>query len=145
MASLLRLREMEQAGMKIRYEFANGEISEVEVSEELGRTLAEMTHRAALRDRAETRRHVSLDKLLSLGAQIGDGNASVEELTEQALAIAALRRAVDQLEPQQRALVQKVFYENRSIASIAREEGVNPATVSHRLERIYRKLNKIFE
>lgn len=54
--------------MKIRYEFANGEISEVEVSEELGRTLAEMTHRAALRDRAETRRHVSLDKLLSLGA-----------------------------------------------------------------------------
>ena len=131
--------------MKIRYEFANGEISEVEVSEELGRTLAEMTHRAALRDRAETRRHVSLDKLLSLGAQIGDGNPSVEELTEQALDLAALRRAVDQLEPQQQALVQKVFYENRSIASIAREEGVNPATVSHRLERIYRKLNKIFE
>ena len=131
--------------MKIRYEFANGEISEVEVSEELGRTLAEMTHRAALRDRAETRRHVSLDKLLSLGAQIGDGSPSVEELTEQALDLAALRRAVDQLEPQQQALVQKVFYENRSIASIAREEGVNPATVSHRLERIYRKLNKIFE
>ena len=131
--------------MKIRYEFANGEISEVEVSEELGRTLAEMTHRAALRDRAETRRHVSLDKLLSLGAQIGDSNPSVEELTEQALDMAALRRAVDQLEPQQWALVQKVFYENRSIASIAREEGVNPATVSHRLERIYRKLNKLFE
>lgn len=131
--------------MKIRYEFANGEISEVEVSEELGRTLAEMTHRAALRDRAETRRHMSLDKLLSLGAQIGDGSPSVEELTEQALDLAALRRAVDQLEPQQQALVQKVFYENRSIASIAREEGVNPATVSHRLERIYRKLNKIFE
>lgn len=131
--------------MKIRYEFANGEISEVEVSEELGRTLAEMTHRAALRDRAETRRHMSLDKLLSLGAQIGDGSPSVEELTEQALDLAALRRTVDQLEPQQQALVQKVFYENRSIASIAREEGVNPATVSHRLERIYRKLNKIFE
>lgn len=131
--------------MKIRYEFANGEISEVEVSEELGRTLAEMTHRAALRDRAETRRHVSLDKLLLLGAQIGDGSPSVEELTEQALDMATLRRAVDQLEPQQRALVQKVFYENRTIASIAREEGVNPATVSHRLERIYRKLNKIFE
>ena len=131
--------------MKIRYEFANGEISDVEVSEELGRTLAEMTHRAALRDRAETRRHVSLDKLLSLGAQIGDGSPSVEELTEQALDLAALRWAMNQLEPQQRALVQKVFYENRSIASIAREEGVNPATVSHRLERIYRKLNKIFE
>ena len=131
--------------MKIRYEFANGEISEVEVSEELGRTLAEMTHRAALRDRAETRRHVSLDKLLSLGAQIGDGNPSVEELTEQALDLAALRRAVDQLEPQQRELLRMVYEEGRSCASIARDEGVNPRTVRERLYRAQEKLKKIFK
>lgn len=131
--------------MKIRYEFANGEISEVEVSEELGRTLAEMTHRAALRDRAETRRHVSLDKLFSLGAQIGDGNPSVEELTERALDIAALRRAVDQLEPQQRELLRMVYEEGRSCASIARDEGVNPRTVRERLYRAQEKLKKIFK
>ena len=131
--------------MKIRYEFANGEISEVEVSEELGRTLAEMTHRAALRDRAETRRHVSLDKLLSLGAQIGDGNPSVEELTEQALDVAALRRAMDQLEPQQQELLHMVYEEGRSCASIARDEGVNPRTVRERLYRAQEKLMKIFK
>lgn len=131
--------------MKIRYEFANGEISEVEVSEELGRTLAEMTHRAALRDRAETRRHVSLDKLLSLGAQIGDGNPSVEELTEQALDMAALRRAVDQLEPQQQELLRMVYEEGRSCASIARDEGVNPRTVRERLYRAQEKLKKSFK
>ncbi len=131
--------------MKIRYEFANGEISEVEVSEELGRTLAEMTHRAALRDRAETRRHMSLDKLLSLGAQIGDGSPSVEELTEQALDFAALRRAVDQLEPQQRELLRMVYEEGRSCASIARDEGVNPRTVRERLYRAQEKLKKIFK
>lgn len=145
MALLLRLREMEQAGMKIRYEFANGEISEVEVSEELGRTLAEMSHRAALRDRAETRRHVSLDKLISLGAQIGDGNPSVEELTEQALDMAALRRAVDQLEPQQKELLRMVYEEGRSCASIARDEGVNPRTVRERLYRAQEKFKKIFK
>jgi len=145
LASLLRLREMEQAGMKIRYEFANGEISEVEVSEELGRTLAEMTHRAALRDRAETRRHVSLDKLLSLGAQIGDGNPSVEELMEQALDMAALRRAMDQLEPQQKELLRMVYEEGRTCASIARDEGVNPRTVRERLYRAQEKLKKIFK
>lgn len=131
--------------MKIRYEFANGEISEVEVSEELGRTLAEMTHRAALRDRAETRRHVSLDKLLSLGAQIGDGQPSVEELTEQALDMAALRRAMDQLEPQQKELLRMVYEEGRSCASIARDEGVNPRTVRERLYRAQEKLKKIFK
>ena len=131
--------------MKIRYEFANGEISEVEVSEELGRTLAEMTHRAALRDRAETRRHVSLDKLLSLGAQIGDGNPSVEELTEQALDMAALRRAMDQLEPQQKELLRMVYEEGRTCASIARDEGVNPRTVRERLYRAQEKLKKSFK
>lgn len=131
--------------MKIRYEFANGEISEVEVSEELGRTLAEMSHRAALRDRAETRRHVSLDKLISLGAQIGDGNPSVEELTEQALDMAALRRAVDQLEPQQKELLRMVYEEGRSCASIARDEGVNPRTVRERLYRAQEKFKKIFK
>jgi len=131
--------------MKIRYEFANGEISEVEVSEELGRTLAEMTHRAALRDRAETRRHVSLDKLLSLGAQIGDGNPSVEELMEQALDMAALRRAMDQLEPQQKELLRMVYEEGRTCASIARDEGVNPRTVRERLYRAQEKLKKIFK
>lgn len=126
--------------MKIRYEFANGEISEVEVSEELGRTLAEMTHRAALRDRAETRRHVSLDKLLSLGAQIGDGNPSVEELAEQALDMAALRRAVDQLEPQQKELLRMVYEEGCTCASIAREDGVSEYAVRDRLYRIHKKL-----
>lgn len=131
--------------MKIRYEFANGEISEVEVSEELGRTLAEMTHKAALRDRAETRRHISLDKLLSLGAQIGDGNPSVEELAERALDMAALRRAVDQLEPQQKELLRMVYEEGRSCASIAREQGVNPRTVRERLYRAQEKLKKIFK
>ena len=131
--------------MKIRYEFANGEISEVEVSEELGRTLAEMTHRAALRDRAETRRHVSLDKLLSLGAQIGDGNPSVEELMEQALDMAALRRAMDQMEPQQKELLRMVYEEGRTCASIARDEGVNPRTVRERLYRAQEKLKKIFK
>ena len=128
--------------MKIRYEFANGEISEVEVSEELGRTLAEMTHRAALRDRAETRRHVSLDKLLSLGAQIGDGNASVEELTERALNMAALRRAVDQLELQQRELLCMVYEEGRSYASIASDEHVDESAVRRRMARIHARLKK---
>lgn len=128
--------------MKIRYEFANGEISEVEVSEELGRTLAEMTHRAALRDRAETRRHVSLDKLLSLGAQIGDGNVSVEELTAQALDMAALRRAVDQLEPQQKQLLRMVYEECRTYASIASDEHVDESAVRRRMARIHARLKK---
>lgn len=126
--------------MKIRYEFANGEVSEVEVSEELGRALADMTHCAALRDRAETRRHVSLDRLIALGAQIIEDQPSVEALAEQALDIAALHRATEQLTPKQRDLLRMVYEEGRSCASIAREDGVSEFAVRDRLYRIHKKL-----
>lgn len=131
--------------MKIRYEFATGEVSEIEVSEELGRAIEEMTHKAALRDRAETRRHTSLDKLLSLGAQIGDEQASTEELAERALDQAALSRAMDMLGPQQRCLIQRVYFDGCAIASIALEEGVWPNAIQSRLRRAETKLRKFIE
>lgn len=129
--------------MKIKYEFATGEVSEIEVSEELGRAIEEMTHQAALRDRTETRRHVSLDKLLSLGVQIAERTLSVEELVEQALDHAALLRAMEQLEPKQKELLSKVYFERRSYASIARQEGVDESAIRHRLTRILKKLGKM--
>lgn len=131
--------------MKIRYEFATGEVSEIEVSEELGCAIEGMTHKAALRDRAETRRHVSLDKLLALGAQIGDGQANTEELAEQALERAALLRAMDTLEPQQRELIHRVYCDGCSCASIAREEHVSEYAVRDRIYRIHKVLRKFLD
>ena len=131
--------------MKIRYEFATGEVSEIEVSEELGRALEEIAHKAKLRDRAESRRHDSFEALMEQGAQFAAQQASVEELAEAALDKAALSRAMQGLEPQQRKLVRMAYFEGRSIASIARSENVHPATISHRLERIQKRLKKMFE
>lgn len=131
--------------MKIRYEFATGEVSEVEVSEELGRAIADMTHRTALRDRAETRRHVSLERLLALGAQISDDQTGTDDLAEQAIITAAVLRALESLNSQQKMLIWKVYYEGRTCRSIAYEEGVHPATITHRLQRIYQILRKELE
>lgn len=131
--------------MKIRYEFATGEISEIEVSEELGRAIEEMTHQAALRGRAETRRHVSLDKLLALGAQISGDEDSVETLAEQVLDRAALLRAMKALEPQQRELLLKVYFEGLSCASIARQEHVSEFAVRSRLYRIHDALKRFLQ
>lgn len=130
--------------MKIRYEFATGEASEVEVSEELGRAFAEMAHRVALKDRAETRRHVSLERLLEMGVPFADGT-DIEALAEWALDKAALSRAMDRLEPHQQDLVRKVYFEGRSIASIAHDEGVWPNAIHTRLARVVKNLKKIFE
>lgn len=130
--------------MKIRYEFATGEVSEIEVSEELGRVIEEMTHQAALRDRAETRRHVSLDKLLEAGLPLADDNC-VETLAERAIDRAALVRAIEQLLPQQKELLLKVYFEGFSYADVARDEDVDRSAIRKRMLRIFEKIRKNME
>lgn len=130
--------------MKIRYEFATGEVSEIEVSEEFGRVIEEMTHQAALRDRAETRRHVSLDKLLEAGLPLADDNC-VETLAERAIDHAALLHAMEQLLPQQKELLLKVYFEGRSYADVARDEGVDRSAIRKRMLRIFDKIRKNME
>lgn len=130
--------------MKIRYEFATGEVSEIEVSEELGRLIEEMTHQAALRDRAETRRHVSLDKLLEAGLPLADDNC-VETLAERTIDHAALLHAMEQLLPQQKELLLKVYFEGRSYADVARDEGVDRIAIRKRMLRIFDKIRKNME
>lgn len=47
--------------MKVRYEFANGEVSEIEVDDSLGELLMDFDRQEYNNDHKETRRHVSLD------------------------------------------------------------------------------------
>ena len=47
--------------MKVRYEFVNGEISEIEVDDNLGELLVDFDRQEYNNDHKETRRHTSLD------------------------------------------------------------------------------------
>lgn len=53
-----------------------------------------------------------------------------------------LREAIDALQPQQKALIHKVFFEGRTCTSIAKEDGVSKAAISNRLKKIYAALGK---
>lgn len=53
--------ERRTAKMKIRYEFVNGEVSEIEVDDSLGELLVDFDRQQYNNDHRETRRHVSLD------------------------------------------------------------------------------------
>ena len=52
--------ERRTAKMKIRYEFVNGEVSEIEVDDSLGELLVDFDRQQYNNDHRETRRHVSL-------------------------------------------------------------------------------------
>lgn len=54
--------------MRVRYEFVNGEWSEIEVEDSLGELLVELDRQEYNNDHRETRRHMSLDGMDYEGA-----------------------------------------------------------------------------
>ena len=130
--------------MKITYEFVTGEISEVEVDERLGGMLLDLDRQQYNNEQKETRRHVSLNGMDYEGELFvsAEDTAGEAERREDA---ARLLSAMEALSPAQQELVLKVYFNGRSCASIAAEEGVDKSAISHRLERIYKKLRKILK
>ena len=127
--------------MKITYEFVTGEVSEVEVDERLGGMLLDLDRQQYNNDQKETRRHFSLDGMdyegeLFASAQDTEGEAVRRE------DMARLYSAMEILSPAQRELVEKVYFEERKITDIAREEGVSEAAIRNRLKKIYSRLKK---
>ena len=129
--------------MKITYEFVTGEVSGVEVDEHLGGMLLDLDRQQENNDQKETRRHFSLDGMDYEGEQF----ASAEDTEREAVRredMARLYSAMEALSPSQRELVEKVYFEERKITDIAREEGVSHVAVRDRLERIYKKIKNNF-
>ena len=68
--------------MKIKYEFADKTVCEVEVDEEFAKQYEEIEYREKLVDRKETRRHQSLDKSLENGWDVEDWRINIEKEIE---------------------------------------------------------------
>lgn len=126
--------------MKITYNFVNGESVAVEVSEEVASICMELDRTEYNNDHKETRRHTTLDN--GIGPQ--DWFASDEydplrvlEMEEESKRI---REAFGMLTEKQKELVEKIFIEGMSISAYAKMIGIQQASVSHRIERIRKKL-----
>ena len=108
--------------------------------------MEEIAHKAKLRDRAESRRHDSFEALVEQGAQFAAQQASVEELAEAALDKAALLRAMQDLEPQQRELVRMVYFLSLIHISITSGEvDVFGKNIKGNERRIYPRIGAIIE
>lgn len=130
--------------MKITYEFVTGEISEVEVDERLGGMLLDLDRQQENNDQKETRRHFSLNGMDYEGELFASAE-DTEKAVEHREDMARLFSAMEALSPSQRELVKKVYFEEQKITDIAAEEGVDKSAISHRLERIHKKLKKILD
>lgn len=118
---------------------------EVEVSDELAFAYNDMEHREKLNERKETRRHQSLNKSLDNGWDIADETADTEIIAENNELKKNLKEAITKLQPQQKELILKVFYEDMTVTELSVYYGVSKAAICDRLKKIYNKLGKFLK
>ena len=133
--------------MIIKYEFLSkltDEVSEVEVSEELGRAMVEMEKDDFNNDRRETRRHCYMSELEENGRYIADESDLLDDILEAELHD-ALMAAIEKLQPQQKELLIRVYWKKEHQKDIAAEEGVSKMAISGRMKRIINSLKKFLK
>lgn len=128
--------------MKIKYEFVTGESVEIEVMDSVAEVAAAIDRDIKNNNRRERRIHSSVEELAENGIQLADDRADIHSAVEEHEVKMALHKALDQLLPQQKELIQKVFFEGKSISEIAREENVYESAIRNRLNKIYKKMKK---
>lgn len=133
--------------MIIKYDFlskVSGEISEVEVNDDLGRTMEQMAIDEFNLNRKETRRHCYMSQLEESGHYIADDNDLLDNVLEAELH-KELIAAIEKLQPEQKELLIRVYWNNENQKNIAAEEGVSQQAISSRLKTIHNFLKKFLK
>lgn len=100
-------------------------------------------YKTSCRERQEEFWCRSLDEDYENGIDPIDETVDVEDELEKQEESNALQKAIARLEPQQRWLVEQIYFLGRTQVEISDELGVSEVAVSLRLKKIYAKLKKI--
>lgn len=118
--------------MKINYTFANGETSEVEVTEEIGNMILDSRRKESNLERKERYHCYSLDAAVYEGAEYA-GEDTPERMLVQQIESQRLAELLQGLsEVQRRRLL--LYAEGKSLREIARMEGVDHKAVKKSVE-----------
>lgn len=133
--------------MKIHYEFVTGEKLEIEVDDNIGDIVIEMEVLQSRKNRAETRRHNSLEGLQEQQPgrnpkQFVDEKVDIEQFIIDLDERKRLHQAIRKLEYRDSRIVSLYYFENRTMEEIGREMGISAMAVSKRLKKIPDKIKK---
>ncbi len=128
---------------KIKYTFADGTTSEIEVTDEIYALHLQLVQEEKRNHWRETRRHTSLNYLMELGVDFTDTAADPVAAVELREDDERIHKAIAALSDKQRALLDKVFNQNMSLREIERQTGITHQALSKQLGTIYKKLKKL--
>ena len=109
--------------MKYYYKTATGKV-EIEVDEKWGELLREMDAKEYNRNRAETRRHCSLDEVSSKLCDPTNIEQEYIEKESQEEARKMVHDAIDTLNPKQQSVITEKYFHKKTNTQIAKEMGV---------------------
>ena len=136
--------------MRINYEFLTGERLEVEVDENIGEVIIEMEKMQSRRNRAETRRHNSLEFMQEnrdgyRPMQFADNRADVEQIIIHSDEKERLHRAIQKLDRKDSLIVKKYYFEDKTMVEIGKELSISAMAVSKKLKKIPDKIKKLWD
>ena len=129
----------------IKYTFADGTTSEVEVSDEFYTLHLQLLQEEKRNHWKETRRHISLNYLTENGIDFESPAADPLSVLLQNENEKQIHNAINQLSDKQRELLEKVFFKGMTLTAIAKEKGVSQPAITQQLATVLKKLKKLLE
>ena len=132
--------------MKTKYEFVNGEVVEIEISEEWAEVLADLDRQEYNNDKKETRRHCTMDVLGDEGEWMIDENgigSAESTMSTFGFSDERLEYALSMLNDAQREVVLAIYKDGYKACEYAEKIGVKKAAISRLLERAIKNMKEI--
>lgn len=129
----------------IKYRFADGTTSEIEVTDEFYTLYAELVQQEKRNHWKETRRHISLNYLTDNGIDFESTAADPLYVLLQNEDEKQIHNAINQLSDKQRELLKKVFFKGMTLTAIAKEKGVSQPAITQQLATVLKKLKKLLD
>lgn len=130
---------------EIIYKFQDGTKQIVKVQDDFYENYEFMEKKSKRQDRKETRRHIPLSFFDEQGVEFEDIGRNIEESLIKDDIYSLLGQAVKLLNQKQQNLVYQVFYNNKSLTEIAKEQGVSKSAITQQMQVILKKLRDILK
>ena len=130
---------------EIIYKFQDGTKQTVKVQDDFYKDYEFIEKESKKQNRKETRRHIPLSFFDEQGVEFEDIGAHIEESLIKDDIYSFLGQAVKLLNQKQQNLVYQVFYNNKSLTEIAKEQCVRKSAITQQMQVILKKLREILK
>lgn len=124
-------------------------VQKVEVSEEIYKVYWREKEHEKYLEQVDRKSHLlffsSLDYDGHYTDNIIDESVDVAKIVETQLMIESLRYAISKLNDEERDIIERLYFNDKTLSSVARDKGVTYQTIQWRKYRILRKLKEILE